>query len=96
MGRAEWPGAGSDVLIATKGGRARLGDASWTVDGSFGHFRSACEGSLRRLGVEAIGLYQLHKPDPAVPWSDSVGALRDLVGAGRGPDADGGGTAAAG
>ncbi|WP_336216639.1 aldo/keto reductase [Nonomuraea sp. LPB2021202275-12-8] len=79
---ATWPGGGSGVLIATKGGRTRPGDGSWTVNGGPGHIRRACEGSLRRLGVEAIGLYQLHKPDPAVPWSDSVGALRDLLDAG--------------
>ncbi|MPY46726.1 aldo/keto reductase, partial [Streptomyces phyllanthi] len=76
------PGDTSDVLIATKGGRTRPGDGTWTVNGTPEHIRRACEGSLRRLGVEAIGLYQLHKPDPDVPWSDSVGALRDLLDAG--------------
>jgi aryl-alcohol dehydrogenase-like predicted oxidoreductase len=77
-----WPGDTSDILIATKGGRTRPGDGTWTVNGTSDHIRRACEGSLRRLGVEAIGLYQLHKPDPDVPWSDSVGALRDLLDAG--------------
>ncbi|MEU9835229.1 aldo/keto reductase [Streptosporangium sp. NPDC048047] len=75
-------GAGS-VLVATKGGRGRPGDGSWTVDASPDHLRRACEASLRRLGVEAIGLYQLHKPDPAVPWTDSVGALAELLEAGK-------------
>ncbi|MGV9267268.1 aldo/keto reductase [Kitasatospora sp. NPDC003701] len=71
------------VLVATKGGRGRPGDGSWTVDGRPERLRQACEGSLRRLGVEAIGLYQLHKPDPGVPWAESVGALRELLDAGK-------------
>ncbi|MFI5542595.1 aldo/keto reductase [Streptomyces sp. NPDC051815] len=72
----------SDVLVATKGGRGRPGDGSWTVDGRPSHLRRAAQDSARRLGVDAIGLYQLHKPDPAVPWADSVGALRELLDAG--------------
>ncbi|MGW5849021.1 aldo/keto reductase [Streptomyces sp. NPDC055254] len=71
------------VVIATKGGRGRPGDGSWTVDGRPEHLRRACEASLGRLGVDAIGLYQLHKPDPAVPWAESVGALRELADAGK-------------
>ncbi|MGW7479554.1 aldo/keto reductase [Nonomuraea muscovyensis] len=71
------------VLIATKGGRGRPGDGSWTVTGTPEHLLRACEGSLRRLGVDALGLYQLHKPDPAVPWAESVGALRVLLDAGK-------------
>ncbi|MFI6497241.1 aldo/keto reductase [Nonomuraea typhae] len=74
---------GAEVLVATKGGRGRPGDGSWTVNGDPRHLRGACEASLRRLGVEAIGLYQLHKPDPAVPFADSVGALRDLLDEGK-------------
>ncbi|MEU5950701.1 aldo/keto reductase [Streptomyces sp. NPDC047525] len=72
----------SGVLVATKGGRGRPGDGSWTVTGTPGHLRRAAEASVKRLGVEAIGLYQLHKPDPAVPWADSVGALLELLDAG--------------
>ncbi|SFW75339.1 aldo/keto reductase [Amycolatopsis australiensis] len=72
-----------DVVVATKGGRGRPGDGSWTVDASPDHLKRACEGSLRRLGVDAIDLYQLHKPDPRVPWADSVGALAELLDAGR-------------
>lgn len=72
----------SHLLIATKGGRGRPGDGSWTVTATPSHLKRAAEASLRRLGVEAIGLYQLHKPDPAVPWADSVGALRELLEAG--------------
>ncbi|MCU7823943.1 aldo/keto reductase [Kitasatospora sp. DSM 101779] len=71
------------VLVATKGGRGRPGDGSWTVDGRPEHLRRACEESLRRLGTGAIGLYQLHKPDPQVPWAESVGALRELLNAGK-------------
>jgi aryl-alcohol dehydrogenase-like predicted oxidoreductase len=77
-------GSGRDAaLIATKGGRGRPGDGSWTVSGSPGHIRRACEGSLNRLGVDAIGLYQLHKPDPQVPWTDSVGTLKELLNEGK-------------
>ncbi|NUS25920.1 MAG: aldo/keto reductase [Streptomyces sp.] len=75
--------AGADVLIATKGGRGRPADGSWTVNGDPRHLKRAAEGSLKRLGVEAIGLYQLHKPDPAVPFEESVGALRDLLDEGK-------------
>ncbi|MFH8339215.1 aldo/keto reductase [Streptomyces sp. AM6-12] len=53
------------------------------VDGRPEHLKRACEGSLKRLGVEAIGLYQLRKPDPAVPFGDSVGALAELVTEGK-------------
>jgi aryl-alcohol dehydrogenase-like predicted oxidoreductase len=53
------------------------------VTGSPRHLKSAAEASLKRLGVEAIGLYQLHKPDPAVPFEDSLGALRELLDEGK-------------
>ena len=79
---ADYGGDTSGVLVATKGGRGRPGDGSWTVDGTPEHLKRAAEASLGRLGVEAIGLYQLHKPDPDVPWADSVGALRELLDAG--------------
>lgn len=80
---ATYGGDTSEVLVATKGGRGRPADGSWTVTGSPAHLKSAAEASLKRLGVEAIGLYQLHKPDPAVPFEDSVGALRELLDAGK-------------
>jgi aryl-alcohol dehydrogenase-like predicted oxidoreductase len=73
---------GTDVLVATKGGHTRAGSA-WALDGRPEYLRAACEASLRRLGVEAIGLYQFHRPDPAIPIADSVGALADLLDAGK-------------
>jgi aryl-alcohol dehydrogenase-like predicted oxidoreductase len=67
----------ADVLVATKGGHTRQG-TDWGLDGSPSYLRRACEASLRRLHVDAIGLYQLHRPDPATPWEESMGALRSL------------------
>ncbi len=75
----EYDGDTSNVLVATKGGHIRPGDGTWIVDGTPDHLRSAAEASRRRLGVERIGLYQFHRPDPAVPYRESVGALRDLL-----------------
>jgi aryl-alcohol dehydrogenase-like predicted oxidoreductase len=80
---ASYGGDTSDVLVATKGGHVRPGDGTWTVDGSPEHLVQACEASLKRLGVEAIGLYQFHRPDPRIPYADSVGALRSLLDAGK-------------
>ncbi|MGW1519403.1 aldo/keto reductase [Streptomyces sp. NPDC002287] len=79
---ASYAGDTSGVLVATKGGRGRPGDGSWTVDAAPGRLKRAAKASAARLGVEAVGLYQLHKPDPAVPWEESVGALRELLDAG--------------
>ena len=76
-------GDASDVLVATKGGHLRPGDGSWTVDGSPQHLRQAVEGSLQRLGVDAIGLYQFHRPDPRVPYAESVGVLAELLDEGK-------------
>jgi aryl-alcohol dehydrogenase-like predicted oxidoreductase len=73
----------SEVLVATKGGHLRPGDGRWTLNGSKDHLRQACEASLRRLGVDAIGLYQFHRPDPAVPYEDSIAAIRDLLDEGK-------------
>ncbi|MEE1802987.1 aldo/keto reductase [Streptomyces sp. NPDC101062] len=74
---------GPEVLVATKGGHLRPGGGAWTLDGSPEHLRRACEASLGRLGVEAIGLYQFHRPDPKVPYEESIGALRDLLDEGK-------------
>ncbi|MGR7027866.1 aldo/keto reductase [Geodermatophilus sp. URMC 62] len=68
----------TDVLVATKGGHTRRG-TDWLLDGSPSYLRRACEASLRRLGVDAIGLYQFHRPDPDTPWEESMGALRQLA-----------------
>jgi aryl-alcohol dehydrogenase-like predicted oxidoreductase len=80
---AGYGGDTSGVLVATKGGHLRPGDGSWTIDSSPAHLKEAVEGSLKRLGVEAIGLYQLHRVDPKVPYAESVGALADLLDAGK-------------
>ena len=69
----------SDVLVATKGGHLRPGDGSWTQDGRPEYLKEAAKASARRLGVESIGLYQFHRPDPNVPYADSIGAIRDLL-----------------
>ncbi|MFC8797552.1 aldo/keto reductase [Promicromonospora sp. NPDC057138] len=69
----------SGVLVATKGGHLRPGDGSWTKDGRPEYLKEAAKASAKRLGVEAIGLYQFHRPDPDVPYGDSVGAIRDLL-----------------
>jgi len=80
---ASYPGDTSDVLVATKGGHLRPGDGSWTLDGSPAHLREAAEASLKALGVDAIGLYQFHRPDPKVPYEESIGALKELLDAGK-------------
>jgi aryl-alcohol dehydrogenase-like predicted oxidoreductase len=72
-----WQGPRDDVLVATKGGLTRP-SGRWDRDGRPEHLRSACERSLRALGVERIAIYQLHAPDPQVPFEESVGALADL------------------
>jgi aryl-alcohol dehydrogenase-like predicted oxidoreductase len=75
-GLGVYTGSGAAV-VATKGGHTRHG-TDWALDGRPEYLRRACEGSLRRLGVDSIALYQLHRPDPATPYAESVGALRDL------------------
>jgi len=80
---AAYGGATDDVLVATKGGHRRPGDGSWTVHGDPAYVKEACEASLKRLGIDAIGLYQYHRPDPKVPWAESVGALADLLDEGK-------------
>ena len=72
-----------DVLVATKGGHRRPGDGSWYTQGGAEYLKKACEASLQRLDVEAIGLYQFHRPDPATPYEESVGAIRDLLDEGK-------------
>ncbi|QTE27929.1 aldo/keto reductase [Pengzhenrongella sicca] len=76
---ATWGGDASSVLVSTKGGHLRPGDGTWTVDGRPEHLRAAAQASLKRLGGDAIGLYHFHRPDPAVPYADSVGVLAELL-----------------
>ena len=65
------------LVIATKGGLVRPGPGKWEPDGRPEHLREALEGSLRRLRLERIDLYQFHRPDPKVPFEESVGALAE-------------------
>ncbi|MBN1528085.1 MAG: aldo/keto reductase [Thermoleophilaceae bacterium] len=66
------------LVIATKGGLRRTGPGEWPRDARPERLKECCEGSLRRLKVDRIDLYQLHSPDPKVPYEDSVGALKEL------------------
>jgi aryl-alcohol dehydrogenase-like predicted oxidoreductase len=79
---ATWDGDTSAVLVATKGGIRREG-GDWPVDGRPEWIREAVEGSLRRLGVEQVALYQHHRPDPAVDYAETIGAFAELVEAGK-------------
>lgn len=72
-----------DLVIATKAGMLRDGPGQWRPDGRPEHLKQACEGSLRRLRLERIHLYQLHRVDPAVPLEESVGALAELRSTGK-------------
>ena len=73
----------ADLVIATKGGSTRRGPGQWGRDGHPSHLKAACEGSLRRLRLDRIDLYQLHAVDPSVPLEEQVGALRELRDAGK-------------
>ena len=79
----QWSGDRDSVLVATKGGHWRTADGGWEVNGRAEYIKGACDASLAALGVEAIGLYQHHRPDPNVPYAESIGALRDLQDAGK-------------
>jgi aryl-alcohol dehydrogenase-like predicted oxidoreductase len=68
----------ADLVIATKGGLERTGPGRWPSNAHPDHLKEACAGSLRRLRLDEIPLYQLHRPDPKVPYEDSVGALVEL------------------
>lgn len=74
-----WGGDASTVLVATKGGHTRTESGDWPLNGSPEHLKRAAKASAQRLGVDAIGLYQHHRPDPAVPYEETIGALRDLL-----------------
>src|SRR3954447_3679856 len=74
IAEALWPYP-DDLVIATKGGLERPGPNRWTPNGRPEHLVEACEGSLRRLKLEQLPLYQFHRPDPKVPLEDSLGAI---------------------
>jgi len=71
------------LVIATKAGFDRTGPDQWVMNGKPEHLRSACDGSLQRLKLERIDLYQLHRIDPAVPAEDQLGTLKDLQAEGK-------------
>ena len=71
------------VLLATKGGHVRTDGGGWDTDGSASHLRAAVDASLARLGVEQIALYQHHRPDPAVDYAETLGALKEIHDAGK-------------
>jgi aryl-alcohol dehydrogenase-like predicted oxidoreductase len=92
MGRSEalvatalagWSGDRDSVLVVCKGGNRRTDDLPYVHDGSRANLRWSCETSLKALGVEAIGLYMLHAPDPQVPLAESIGALAELKAEGK-------------
>jgi aryl-alcohol dehydrogenase-like predicted oxidoreductase len=72
-----------DLVIATKGGLIRPGPNRWDADGRPEHLREVCEGSLRRLKLDQIPLYQFHRPDPKVPLAESMGAIAELKNEGK-------------
>lgn len=72
-------GRPEEVLVATKGGLLYRDGGPWDRNGTPAHLKKAARESRARLGVDAIGLYQFHRPDPGVPYEDSIGAIRELV-----------------
>ncbi|MEV0622540.1 aldo/keto reductase [Nonomuraea sp. NPDC050404] len=78
-----WGGDAGGVLVATKGGCTRVPGGGWDKDGSPAHIKRACDRSLKALGVDSIDLYQHHRPDPNVPYEETIGALKDLHDAGK-------------
>jgi aryl-alcohol dehydrogenase-like predicted oxidoreductase len=69
----------SGILVATKAGHLRPGDGSWTQNGDPAYVKAAAKASAKRLGVEVISLFQFHRPDPKVPYADSIGAVVELL-----------------
>jgi aryl-alcohol dehydrogenase-like predicted oxidoreductase len=76
-------GRRDDVIVATKGGLLRSRDQSWPPDGRPEHLRAACEASLRALETDRIDLYQFHRPDPKVPYAESIGTFKELQDEGK-------------
>ncbi len=79
---ASWQGERASIIVGTKGGLTRNG-GGWQRNAHPTHLRAACDRSLKALGVERIDLYQLHAPDPAIPFLESVGVLAELQRAGK-------------
>src|SRR3954447_6374744 len=75
-------GRRDEVIVATKGGHTRNGEA-WELDGRPEHIREACEASLRALETDRIDLYQYHRPDPTVPYAETIGAFKELQDEGK-------------
>ncbi len=76
-------GVRDQVLLATKGGHVRTEGGGWDTDSSAGHLRGAVDASLTRLGVDQIALWQHHRPDPAVPYDEVLGTLREIAESGK-------------
>jgi aryl-alcohol dehydrogenase-like predicted oxidoreductase len=80
---SRWGGDADEVLVATKGGHTRTANGGWGTNGRPDYIKAACERSLKALGVESIGLYQHHRPDRSVPYAETIGAFKDLLGEGK-------------
>ena len=76
-------GRSDGVIVATKGGHTRTADGAWELDGSPEHIRRACEASLKALETDRIDLYQYHRPDPDVPYAETIGAFKELQDEGK-------------
>src|SRR5215210_4228593 len=76
-------GRRDEVIVATKGGHTRTPGGGWELDGTREHLRAACEASLRALETDRIDLYQYHRPDPRVPYAESIGAIKELQDEGK-------------
>ncbi|MBF6347505.1 aldo/keto reductase [Nocardia flavorosea] len=74
-----WPGSADDIIVATKGGHLRFPETdTWWTNGSYAHLRRACTASIQRLGLDPLPLYHHHRPDPQLPYEESMYALRAL------------------
>ncbi|GAB1819347.1 aldo/keto reductase [Herbidospora sp. RD11066] len=80
---SSWSGDSDAILVSTKGGHTRVAGGGWALDSSADHLRRACDRSLKALGVESIGLYFHHRPDPKVPYEEAIGTIKELVDAGK-------------
>jgi aryl-alcohol dehydrogenase-like predicted oxidoreductase len=76
-------GRRDDVIVATKGGHTRTANGAWELDGRPEHIRSACEASLKALDTDRIDLYQYHRPDPTVPYAETIGVFKELQDEGK-------------